>query len=305
MDRSKTCVGQYKRLQLNNARVANAERRPNNCYTQRKKQWRGFINIYKSHHRISNRNSNRTPKQRQTMNSVSHVFVDTLAAPNTGETRPKQDRKAYSAFACSPERLFFILSPGNRRRPLRLRQFASFAVAMADAKSQGRAPTTAPNPTPTPTWAERTEALTHILTHPSHSPSLHSQLFLASRVPCPPRGSSYPPFLCPGASLLQWALTSVFLPRAARLGLPPSSWRSRCPFQLPPPLVPSAGIEPAPERWGEAELRGYAQRRRARRGPMRTRPPVSMAGVVLTTVPNIVIIVVIMRELFWVRPGRF
>ncbi|KAM3387602.1 hypothetical protein ACQJBY_010444 [Aegilops geniculata] len=178
---------------------------------------------------------------------------------------------------------------------------------MADAKSQGRAATTAlsSTPTPTPTWAQRTEALTHILTHPSHSPSLHSQLFLASRVPCPPRGSSYPPFLCPGASLLRWALTSVFLPRAARLGLPPSSWRSRCPFQLPPPLVPSAGIEPAPERWSESELRGYAQRRRARRGPMRTRPPVSMAGVVLTTVPNIVIIVVIMRELFWVRPGRF
>lgn len=37
---------------------------------------------------------------------------------------------------------------------------------------------------------------------------------------------------------------------------------------------------------------------------MRTRPPVSVAGVVLTTVPNIVIITVIMRELFWVRPGR-
>uniref|UniRef100_A0ACD5UC17 Uncharacterized protein n=1 Tax=Avena sativa TaxID=4498 RepID=A0ACD5UC17_AVESA len=173
---------------------------------------------------------------------------------------------------------------------------------MADTGARGGA-RTLPT-TPTPTWAQRTEALTHILTHPSHSPSLHSQLFLASRVPCPPRGSSYPPFLCPGASLLRWSLTSVFLPRASRLGLPPSSWRSRCPFQLPPPLVPSAAIEPAPERWGEAELKAYAQRRRARRGPMSTRPPVSVAGVVLTTVPNVVIIAVIMRELFWVRPGR-
>ncbi|CAM0904205.1 unnamed protein product [Alopecurus aequalis] len=173
---------------------------------------------------------------------------------------------------------------------------------MAGSKARGRARTT---PTrPTPTWAQRTEALTHILTDPSHSPSLHSQLFLASRVPCPPRGSSYPPFLCPGASLLRWAFTSVFLPRVARLSLPPSSWRSRCPFQLPSPLVPSTAIEPAPERWGEAELRGYAQRRRARRGPMKARPPVSVAGVVLTTVPNIVIIAVIVRELFWVRPGR-
>ncbi|XP_051217817.1 uncharacterized protein [Lolium perenne] len=173
---------------------------------------------------------------------------------------------------------------------------------MADTKAQRRA--RSPPTSPTPTWARRSEALTHILTDPSHSPSLHSQLFLASRVPCPPGGSSYPPFLCPGASLLRWALASVFIPRAARLGLPPSSWRSRCPFQLPPPVVPSTAIEPAPERWGEAELRGYAQRRRARRGPMRVRPPVSVAGIVLTTVPNFVIIAVIMRELFWVRPGR-
>jgi hypothetical protein len=37
---------------------------------------------------------------------------------------------------------------------------------------------------------------------------------------------------------------------------------------------------------------------------MRVRPPVSVAGIVLTTVPNFVIIAVIMRELFWGRPGR-
>ncbi|XP_062186198.1 uncharacterized protein LOC133889751 [Phragmites australis] len=175
---------------------------------------------------------------------------------------------------------------------------------MAEAKARAQTRPTAP----TPTWAQRAEALTHILTHPSHSPSLHSQLFLASRVPCPPQGpgytTTYPPFLCPGASLLRWALASVFLPRAARLCLPPSSWRSRCPFQLPPPLVPSSGIEPAPERWAEDELSGYARRRRARRGPVRARPPLSVAGVVFTTVPNIVIIAVIIRELFWVRPNR-
>ncbi|KAF8715067.1 hypothetical protein HU200_027614 [Digitaria exilis] len=159
-----------------------------------------------------------------------------------------------------------------------------------------------------PTWAQRAEALTHILTHPSHSPSLHSQLFVASRVPCPPSGpgstTPYPPFLCPGASLLRWALASVFLPRAARLCLPPSSWRSRCPFQLPPPLVPSVGIEPAPERWGDAELAAYARRRRARRGPLTARPPVSVAGVVFVTVPCVVITVAAIRELFWVRPNR-
>ncbi|CAN6276009.1 unnamed protein product [Urochloa humidicola] len=123
-------------------------------------------------------------------------------------------------------------------------------MAVAEAKPRAQARLAAP----APTWSQRAEALTHILTHPSHSPSLHSQLLVASRVPCPPPGPTpYPPFLCPGgagASLLRWALASVFLPRAARLGLPPSSWRSRCPFQLPPPLVPSSAIEPAPERWG-------------------------------------------------------
>ncbi|KAL6882564.1 hypothetical protein ACP4OV_011254 [Aristida adscensionis] len=154
-----------------------------------------------------------------------------------------------------------------------------------------------------PTWAQRTAALTHILTHPSHAPSLHSQLFLASRAPCPPPGTSWPPFLCPGASLLRWAVAAVFLPRAARLGLPPSSWRSRCPFQIPPPLVPSAAIEPAPERWGEEELSAYARRRRARRGPMMARPPHSVAGVVLATVPNVVIVAAFVREFFWARPN--
>ncbi|KAK3144488.1 hypothetical protein QOZ80_4AG0313710 [Eleusine coracana subsp. coracana] len=137
-------------------------------------------------------------------------------------------------------------------------------------------------------------------------PKTRTQLFLASRVPCPggTASYSYPPFLCPGASLLRWALSAVFLPRAARLGLPPSSWRSRCPFQLPPPLVPSAGIEPAPERWTEAELSAYARRRRARRGPMRVHPPVSVAGVLFTTVPCIVIVTAFIRELFWVQPNR-
>ncbi|KAF0913077.1 hypothetical protein E2562_020230 [Oryza meyeriana var. granulata] len=170
---------------------------------------------------------------------------------------------------------------------------------MAEPRARGRSPGST-----IPTWPQRAEALTHILTHPSYSPSLHSQLFLASRVPCPPPGSTYPPFLCSGAGLLRWALTSVFLPRVARLCLPPSSWRSRCPFQLPPPIVPSAAIEPAPERWSEAELQGYARRQRAQRGPMRARPPHSVAGAVLTIVPNVVIVAAVIRELFWVRPNR-
>jgi len=68
--------------------------------------------------------------------------------------------------------------------------------------------------------------------------------------------------------------------------------------------VPSAAIEPAPERWGDAELAAYARRRRARRGPLTTRPPMSVAGVLFTTVPSVAIVVAVVRELFWVRPNR-
>jgi hypothetical protein len=62
---------------------------------------------------------------------------------------------------------------------------------------------------------------------------------------------SHAHLLCPDASLLRWALASNFLPHAARLarlGLPSSSWRSRCPFQIPSPLKPSAAIELTHER---------------------------------------------------------
>jgi hypothetical protein len=68
--------------------------------------------------------------------------------------------------------------------------------------------------------------------------------------------------------------------------------------------VPSAAIEPAPERWSEAELAAYARRRRALRGPMKLRPPVSVAGVVLTTVPSVAIVIAFIKEFFWIRPDR-
>jgi hypothetical protein len=68
--------------------------------------------------------------------------------------------------------------------------------------------------------------------------------------------------------------------------------------------VPSAAIEPAPERWADSELRAYARRRRARRGPLTVRPPVAVVGVVLTTVPNVVIVVAFVKEYFWGRTSR-
>jgi hypothetical protein len=62
-------------------------------------------------------------------------------------------------------------------------------------------------------------------------------------------------------------------------------------------------IEPVPNRWGEepwgeAQLTAYARWWRARRRPMKVRPPVSVASVVLTTMPCIAIVVAFIREFF-------
>lgn len=119
------------------------------------------------------------------------------------------------------------------------------------------------------TWYQRIQALTHVLTSPTTSPSLHSQFFVASHVPCFLRWD-YPPFLCPDSRgrnfpplLLRWAFSYLFLPRISRWGLPKTSWRCKCPYQQPPPLILAAGVEEA--RWGDEERRAYARRRLSRR----------------------------------------
>lgn len=132
------------------------------------------------------------------------------------------------------------------------------------------------------TWEERIRAVTHLLTAPPSAavfPPLHSQLFLGACAPCYTRWD-FPPFLCrrlgrsplPGVLpplplLLDWSI-SFFLSRGACLGrpaVPASSWRSKCPFQQPPPRVLSSVVEPAPARWGAEELRAYFRGRLRRR----------------------------------------
>ncbi|PIN06553.1 hypothetical protein CDL12_20892 [Handroanthus impetiginosus] len=120
------------------------------------------------------------------------------------------------------------------------------------------------------TWEQRLNALTHILTNPTTSPRLHSQLFIATQIPCY-LNWDYPPLLCRQSSavyllspppLLRWAF-SQFLKRARRFGLPETSWRSKCPYQLPPPLVLAKGVEEA--QWGEEEKRKYVRKRLRRK----------------------------------------
>ncbi|XP_073026469.1 uncharacterized protein [Primulina eburnea] len=112
-------------------------------------------------------------------------------------------------------------------------------------------------------WEQRMNVLTHVLTTRSTSPPLHSQLFIATQIPC------YPPLFSHQSSsaafpppLLEW-IVSRFLERISTFGLHQASWRSRSPFQLPRPLVLAEGVEVA--QWSEEEKREYAWKRFHRR----------------------------------------
>ncbi|XP_043702873.1 uncharacterized protein LOC122653024 [Telopea speciosissima] len=118
-------------------------------------------------------------------------------------------------------------------------------------------------------WEQRVQALTHVLTNPTRNPSLHSQLFISTQIPCY-LNWSYPPILCnkdqhtnafPSLHL-RWGF-SLFLKRVSRLGAPETSWRSRCPFQQPPPLILAKGVEEA--QWGDEQRRDYFKKRLRRK----------------------------------------
>lgn len=116
------------------------------------------------------------------------------------------------------------------------------------------------------TWEQRLQAITHILIEPAAAarPPLYSQFFIAGYIPCYLRWD-YPPILCrkgPPFLDLRWGF-SLFLGRLSRLGLPETSWRSKCPYLQPPPLVLARGVEPA--RWGAEERREYFRQRLRRR----------------------------------------
>ncbi|THF97871.1 uncharacterized protein LOC114299149 [Camellia sinensis] len=117
------------------------------------------------------------------------------------------------------------------------------------------------------TWEQKIQALTHILTHPTTTPTLHSQLFISSQIPCY-LNWDYPPLLCPKSTTtfpplhLRWAF-SLFLKRVSRFGLPHTSWRSKCPYQQPPPLILAKGLEEA--KWDDEEKREYVRKRLRRK----------------------------------------
>jgi hypothetical protein len=117
------------------------------------------------------------------------------------------------------------------------------------------------------TWEQRLQALTHLLTSPTTTPPLYSQFFISTQIPCYLKWD-YPPILCAKDTktfpslLLRWGF-SLFLKRASRLGCPETSWRSKCPYQQPPPLILAKGLEEA--QWGDEQRREYARKRLRRK----------------------------------------
>ncbi|CAI9279630.1 unnamed protein product [Lactuca saligna] len=108
------------------------------------------------------------------------------------------------------------------------------------------------------TWEQRHHALTHILTHHTTTPSLHAQFFIATQIPCY-LDWEYPPILCPKHHEFRWAL-SLFM---KRVSVKKASWRSKCPYQLPQPLVLAKGVEEP--KWGEEDKIQYVKKRLRRK----------------------------------------
>ncbi|KAK6932613.1 hypothetical protein RJ641_002237 [Dillenia turbinata] len=103
------------------------------------------------------------------------------------------------------------------------------------------------------TLEQRITAVTYIVTNPTTTPSLHSQLFISANITCF-LNWDYPPILCNKSQatfpplLFRWGF-SLHLKRVSRLGAPETSWRSKCPYQLPLPLKLVKGVEEAKSRF--------------------------------------------------------
>lgn len=115
------------------------------------------------------------------------------------------------------------------------------------------------------TWEQKLQALTHILLNPTKAPSLSSQLFISNQIPCY-LNWEYPPLLCNKEQFpslhFRWGF-SLFLKRVFKLGYPETSWRSKCPFHQPPPLILAKGVEEP--QWGQQQRIDYVRKRLRRK----------------------------------------
>ncbi|RDX93825.1 hypothetical protein CR513_23864, partial [Mucuna pruriens] len=130
-------------------------------------------------------------------------------------------------------------------------------------------------------WEQRVQALTHILTSPTSTPSLHSQFFIGTQIPCY-LNWDYPPILCSKPELLKTWLCSFFLKRVLGTAPPQTSWRSKCPFQQPPPFILADGVKEA--QWGPQQRRAYVRKRMARKIRNNVNPLIPVA------IPNLLLL---------------
>ncbi|KAL9243631.1 hypothetical protein vseg_017492 [Gypsophila vaccaria] len=130
-------------------------------------------------------------------------------------------------------------------------------------------------------WEERLNTVTHILTTPTTTPTLHSQYLISTQLPCY-LNWDYPPLLCPHPNtLLKWTISSFFLKRLPFFGRahahPLTSWRSKCPYSLPTPLLLAHGVHPP--MWDDESKRLFLRSRlRRRRLQSRVNPWVPFLG---------------------------
>ncbi|KAI4374130.1 hypothetical protein MLD38_012163 [Melastoma candidum] len=123
------------------------------------------------------------------------------------------------------------------------------------------------SPPPPQLSPEILHALTHLLTTPSTAtPDLHSQLLISTLLHPSALPSHYPPVLSSPPSRHLGHGLGLFLRRISPFRAPTTSWRSKCPYQQPPPAVLARGLEEA--RWGDEGRRAYfrARLRRKRLG---------------------------------------
>lgn len=76
------------------------------------------------------------------------------------------------------------------------------------------------------------------------------------------------------------------------MGLPQTSWRSKCPFQQPPPLILAEGVEEA--RWGKEERIAYVRKRMARKPLGRDVNPL-----IPILIPNFLVLSLMFWSPFW------
>ncbi|TXG47461.1 hypothetical protein EZV62_026755 [Acer yangbiense] len=119
-----------------------------------------------------------------------------------------------------------------------------------------------------------------------HHETLHCLVskFSSSRR-CPSFGYNSLMIFCPydfPSLYLRWGF-SLFLKRVSRLGLPHTSWRSKCQYQQPPPLILAKGVEEA--EWGDEQRREYVRKRMRRR-----RLGINVNPLIATVLPNLLLL---------------